>query len=80
MTGGTVNQLQTFWSQQQFQLNPGLDFNPSGTSGDGGSGTGQICAKQLDHGEFSYTILIVSLKISFYSYFISIAYTIILKQ
>ncbi|OXA59799.1 Phenoloxidase subunit 1 [Folsomia candida] len=47
------NRLGTFWNRRQFNLQGGLDFNPNNVNG---APTISVCAKHLDHEEFTYQI------------------------
>jgi len=56
-SGVPVNVLGTFWSFQNFTLQGGLDYNPNGNSR---APNVNVCAKHLNHDEFTYTFQVVS--------------------
>jgi len=52
-----TNTLETFWNAKEFNLSRGLDYNPDKKPY---NNTNSVCAKHLDHKNFTYTIQVVS--------------------
>jgi hypothetical protein len=59
VSGSPTNALGTFWNMRNFTLDGGLDFNANKQTR---ALNVNLCAKHLDHEEFTYTVQVVSLE------------------
>jgi hypothetical protein len=57
VSGSPTNALGTFWNMRNFTLDGGLDFNANKQTR---ALNVNLCAKHLDHEEFTYTVQVVN--------------------